>query len=579
MYRAQNRKTPTIGVLVDWVSSPYQGELLEGLRGAASSAAVNLLCFVGGSLPADPAIAVARHRVYELCGRHNVDGLLLLSSTLTHQVGQAGLSEYCQRYQSLPLCSIGVELPGHTSLLVDNEVGMREGIVHLMREHGVRRVAFVRGPLANPEAESRVSAYRSALTQNAIAFEPKLVLGGDFTLSSGRQAVQDLAAQYGSRLDGVEAIVASNDAMAAGVLAGLEERGIAVPDQIKVLGFDDVEDARLTRPPLTTLKQPLDKQGREALRSILDALQFAGKPGVVRLPTELVLRRSCGCQGPVPETTHSRPPEQQLSFEAALMVRRQRILDSMMRAARGSFGAAGKDWQNRLFNALVADARGAQPASFPVVLQDIAEKVSCRRVDLELCDELINVLREKVLPSLGPDLGVRERLEHSFHQARVAVRRTAQRDLMREHLLLARRGRALNQACSNLSSAFDLQELAATIHRDLPRLDIDCCIVALHQSEGGPRAARVLTGYDRRSGRRWGDSNAFEPRMLLPPELLHADDAGRSFLVLPLAHRQHLLGHALFELNSESVFAAGAVALSLSVAVWGARLSAAAGSG
>ena len=133
MYRAQNRKTPTIGVLVDWVSSPYQGELLEGLRGAASSAAVNLLCFVGGSLPADPAIAVARHRVYELCGRHNVDGLLLLSSTLTHQVGQAGLSEYCQRYQSLPLCSIGVELLGHTSLLVDNEVGMREGIVHLMR--------------------------------------------------------------------------------------------------------------------------------------------------------------------------------------------------------------------------------------------------------------------------------------------------------------------------------------------------------------------------------------------------------------------------------------------------------------
>jgi sigma-B regulation protein RsbU (phosphoserine phosphatase) len=571
LYRSQNRKVPTIGVLVDWAASPYQAELLEAVRDAAASASVNLLCFVGGSLPRDPASANARHRIYQLCGRHNVDGVLLLSGTLTHEVGPLGLTEYCERFKSLPICNIGVELPVGTSVLIDNEAGMREGILHLIRDHGARRIAFIRGPLASSEAEARFSAYRIALAQSGLTFEPKLVRNGDFMMNSGRQAVQELALVYGQRLDSIDAIVASNDTMAAGVLSALEERDIAVPERIRVLGFDDIEDARLTRPALTTLKQPLEKQAREALRSLLDGIRCAASPSVVRLPTELVIRRSCGCRGAPREALHSRPPEQRLGVEAALMMRRQRIIDSLTRTARGCFGAAGPDWQNRLFSAILSDSRGAEAPMFPAALQDMAERVLARRVDLELCDELISALREKVLASFGDEIGARDRLEHSFHQARIALRRAAQRGLMREHLSITRRAYALTESCGRLSFAFDLRELAEKVESELPRLDIECCVIVTYQSE---RAARVIAGYDRRSKRRFSESSSFEPRMLLPPELLQAEDAGRSFLVLPLVREQQFLGHALFQFSLESAFACGATAEALSVAVCGSQLTA-----
>jgi len=199
-------------------------------------------------------------------------------------------------------------------VVVDNDLGMERAISHLIARHGHRRIAFVRGPLANVEAERRFAVYERVLAAHGIAYDPRLVTVGDFEEASGRDAIQTLFDERG--LGGsIEAIVASNDLMAIGVMHGLEKRGVTVPD-VAVTGFDDVEECRYMRPQLTTVRQPLREQGREAVRMLLSMLRGERPPPTSVLPTELVIRSSCGCARWDASRTIP-PPNSAYGFEAS----------------------------------------------------------------------------------------------------------------------------------------------------------------------------------------------------------------------------------------------------------------------
>ncbi|HTV20061.1 MAG TPA: phosphoserine phosphatase, partial [Polyangiaceae bacterium] len=108
--------------MLDWIGDQYHAAVLRGMVETAEHAGVNLRCFVGGQLP--PNIASAgRHRVYDLCSPRNLDGLVVLGNTLAHTVGADGLARHCESYRPMPLCIIGVRIPGLPSVTVDNEVG------------------------------------------------------------------------------------------------------------------------------------------------------------------------------------------------------------------------------------------------------------------------------------------------------------------------------------------------------------------------------------------------------------------------------------------------------------------------
>src|SRR5215471_15236896 len=114
MFRSKNRlggKATTLGVVVDWLGDPYQATVCDGIEQGATNAGANLLLFVGGGLKASGATGAPRHQVYELAGRHNLDGLVILASTLSHEVGLEGVRAFCAQFSGLPLCSVGMPLP------------------------------------------------------------------------------------------------------------------------------------------------------------------------------------------------------------------------------------------------------------------------------------------------------------------------------------------------------------------------------------------------------------------------------------------------------------------------------------
>jgi hypothetical protein len=169
---------------------------------------------------------------------------------------------------------------------------MRAVVRHLIEEHGYKRIAFVRGIRGQIDAEQRFQAYQDELKAHQLRFDNDLIVDGDYSTESGRAAVRILLEERKLR---VQAIVAANDSMAFGALEALQQRGVRVPDDVAVTGFDDLREAQATGVPLTTVRQSFFTAGKRALEALLHSIQGESIPQVTVTPTQLLIRWSCGC--------------------------------------------------------------------------------------------------------------------------------------------------------------------------------------------------------------------------------------------------------------------------------------------
>ncbi len=154
-------------------------------------------------------------------------------------------------------------------------------------------VFHVGGPLNSPDAIQRRLALEHVLRGNP---QCQLIgsVRGIFSVCSGEQAAEELLARHRGALP--DAVVCANDQMAIGVLRVLDAAGVRVPGEVAVVGFDDLYPARVVVPQLTTVRQPMRLLGERACARLLDRIAYPGiRPAVELLPTELVLRSSCGC--------------------------------------------------------------------------------------------------------------------------------------------------------------------------------------------------------------------------------------------------------------------------------------------
>ena len=168
-----------------------------------------------------------------------------------------------------------------------------EATRHLI-DLGHQRIAMITGPMAEDCSQDRYLGYEQALQQVDLNSSSALIVEGTWLAPSGYEAYQKL-----SRLDPAPtAVFAQNDQMAVGVLRAARDRGLKIPDQLSVIGVDDIPLAAYFAPPLTTLRQDFDNIGREAARSLVRAVEQPDAPThQLRLPAELIVRRSTG---PIP---------------------------------------------------------------------------------------------------------------------------------------------------------------------------------------------------------------------------------------------------------------------------------------
>ncbi|NLY11235.1 MAG: GGDEF domain-containing protein [Firmicutes bacterium] len=284
------REMLTIAFFTTDVEEGFSNRLCQGVVEAAEDKNVNLLIFPGKALGAPLYFQYQYNVIYNLIDK-NVDGLIISSSLMHRIVDFKKAQEFYARYSPLPIVVIGEGVDGTTGVLVDNHIGIVDGIRHLVNVHGRKRIAFIQGNMNSHDGKQRYEAYRDGLKENNLAFDQNIVVPGDFSADSGERAIAILVDE---RHEDFDAIVASNDEMALTAIEGLKKRGYNIPADISVIGFDNIYESDFSDPTLTTVVQPIYEMGYAAVDLLLRRIK-GESPSNVIFPPILIARESCGC--------------------------------------------------------------------------------------------------------------------------------------------------------------------------------------------------------------------------------------------------------------------------------------------
>ncbi|MBU1324150.1 MAG: LacI family transcriptional regulator [Alphaproteobacteria bacterium] len=281
-------RSQTVGVILPDLYGEFFSELIRGIDLAARERGYHLIVSSSHDDAGEAAAAVRSMR-----GR--VDGLILMSPHAAVGQAAAGVTG------GLPVVRLndGAAEADRPAIVVDNHGGAVAAVKHLIAL-GRSRIAHIAGPNDNMEAEARLSGYLEAMAEAGLDAR---VIEGDFDMASGRRAGLEMARSG----DSVDAVFAGNDMMALGVMLALQDAGRLCPEDVAVVGFDDVPLASLVRPGLTTLRIDIAEIGRSALVRLLAAIDGQQDTGRQIVRPELVIRGSTSDPDAQRPTTDGRP--------------------------------------------------------------------------------------------------------------------------------------------------------------------------------------------------------------------------------------------------------------------------------
>lgn len=441
-----------MGFVVDWLNDSYQLEVLKGAAVEARSQGAELVILPGGVLGAAHDHGGRRNDLYRLVSPERLAGLVVMTGTLGNAGGSDVMERVAPGFPKERVCHIAVSVEGSPSVLIDNRSGMRRIVEHLVVVHRRNKIAFICGPESNPEATARLAAYRDVLEAFGVELDERLVVPGDFRFQAGIDAVRTLFDVRGLTTDDVDAIVAADDLMALAAMEELRARGIRVPVEVAVVGFDDVEEARFASPPLSTVRQPLAEQGRMAVRTVIEAIRAgtAQKPPV--LETLSRFRRSCGCTAEDPGALTARPKsDTRLSLKDSVVRRRRQIGDELRSEVGSLLLGIPNGWEGELVDAVLATLEGRDEA-FREAFDHLVERLVAGGIHASVGHALVSALRRQLSVCAGDDPEQIRRVEGLLHDARILTSNAVGRFEAQQRLLLEREVAGLSRASAMIAS-------------------------------------------------------------------------------------------------------------------------------
>lgn len=271
------RRTETIGIVMADISEPYYSQTIKGMEYVAIQTGYTLLF-------SNSYENVEQGRVlHKMISGERVDGLVIVGSNIQEK---SFISTLLDGDIPFVLVERNFSDPRVNCIWVDN---VRGGYLatRFLIDKGHRKIAHIAGNLYFQVALDRIEGYKRALDEAGMGFSEEWVAAGDFLTHGGYQAMKELLPL------GCTAVFAANDAMAYGALQAIWEAGLKVPEDIAIIGFDDLEFSQLTNPPLTTVRQPRYEMGRRSLEILVSVLRDKEPNGVkLCFQPEIAVRRS-----------------------------------------------------------------------------------------------------------------------------------------------------------------------------------------------------------------------------------------------------------------------------------------------
>ena len=540
---------PTFGFIVTWgFTNPYASPMWWGAMEAAEKLDVNVVGF-GDINIYNPD----RNRsLYAMINSERLDGLILLHPSFPQLPRSV--------FNSAPIVNIGCSGEGFvTSIVVDNYGGMRAAVRHMIEIHGCKRPAFIKGPVNNPDSDARFQAYLDELQAHKLTIDPDLYFQPyDWSPPGGQECVRILLDDRKIQFDG---LIASNDNMALAAMETLQARGLRVPYDVVVCGFDDAVEALTSTPPLTTVHQPLHEMGRLAVEALSANYRGQSVPKEFVLPVSLMVRFSCGClsesvlnvsDGFQAGISHEEIAVVEKNTAAGVLfqARREILLNEMQRAVAQSEIHPSSFIAETWLEALLRDFdRGSNGENFLTAIDLTSRLLMKQQNPVAELQNVLSAMRREGCRALAGKTGMLAQAENIWHRARVFLNELVlqqQRQKLAELNTQMAVVRTISQA---MAVTFHLNNLIDVLIRGLKQLGIESCYISLYQDTDRPaKQARVILAYS--NGQRVENKNTSDnityPVLQLLPTKLWVEKCN-TLILEALEFQSEEIGFVLFE--------------------------------
>lgn len=542
---------PTIGFISNW--PVYQGttidhyahSLIQGISAAARENNVNLLLGCGFSVTGK---SPQHHSFWPVpgpgtdfvpVGPWNTDGLIIVPDELTdkqlHYVRDLLGSGF-------PVIFTTPEGPGPL-VSVDNISGIRAAFTHLV-QHGRKRIAFIAGnPGRGGDSEERLRAYHEALSDAGLPFEPELCAYGAHRKEGGAAAMQQILSS-GRFFD---ALIASNDLSCIGAMEVMQNAGLRIPEDVAVVGFDDILEARSFSPSLTTIRHPTFSLGYQAVVTLLEYIQGKRQGNTkVIVPTRLITRESCGCRSGEFTLRAVQFPQDAIIDEMA---------EACFAAARNTPLGEFRGWSAQLLARVLESCRRRTCEPILDGIEKGIQWAEAHDEDICICQAATSVLLENLnsLVAIDTDLDPTY-ASLCIDRARQELSERIQQQAVRSMVRYTQMTSQLGQYTAEILSAMSIEQTAEILTRHLPQVGIKNALVALYDaaSEDLTSQGRVLlsAGFERKF-----NDLSFNPRAF-PIEGIYSTNQPIQLTILPLVINQDLFGFVAFDAPNPEMCAA-----------------------
>jgi DNA-binding LacI/PurR family transcriptional regulator len=574
----------TIGLSIDDIVLVGGRNALRGFVDAAQERDLNLICFhqliCQRDADAPPEMGPATWDSLS----NLVDGLILYQTWPDEE----SFVEFRHRFPLLPMVNALRLYDGCPGLAPDSYLGANELTRHLIEVHGYRRIVFAAGP-DTWSVHERYRGYADALAENNLPLDPRLVTPHCSWGEAGRGTPSLLLDEYklvpGTDFD---AVVSANDGIALPLMNELRNRGMRVPDDVAIVGFDDEARSSSATPPLTTARLPAYEMGRKAVELVLAQLAGEQVPDQTLVPARIMLRRSCGCMDPVVVQAAIGPVKdvpRKITLEEALTSQSSKLISEITQVVGDQGEGSVSKWAEQMVNSFATEMTAkAFNLRFLSTLEDVLSQVmaveDASGVNpgqyVAAWQGALSVLRRNVLPYLNGDTTTRA--EDLWQQANIMMGKAAHHAYERRALAVEEQTQVLRQIEAALLTTFNINELMNILAEGLPRLGILSCYLSVYENPASyqdphqpPEWSRLIMACNE-SGRidLEADGLPFRSAQLVPDGMTKQD--GYKFMVEPLYLRENQLGFVLFGMGTRESSVYGLLRQGVSSALLGALL-------
>lgn len=288
-------KQKTIGIVIDTLGDNHYRDIMESLFESSEYAGFNIVIFTcsnGYYIKKEYQQVLFYNQIESFLLSNRLDGLIIFNGNLNYFYTETDINDSVKKIKDIPIISLNTRIDNAWNILIDNHAGIVETVQHLIKDHGCRKIAFIKGEEDHNEALERLQGYMDGLKQSGLTVEEKYIFEGGFDDSDGRTAAKKIVETCIEELD---AVIAADDNCARGCLLYFQEYGLSVPWDIKVCGFNNDSWSGLSSPTLTTVHQSYYKQGEQCIEILKQIFSGQNPVKEIRLLPKLIKRESCGC--------------------------------------------------------------------------------------------------------------------------------------------------------------------------------------------------------------------------------------------------------------------------------------------